>query len=301
MSDSEGTVVPDVTVVFADLCDSTNLYARLGNEEAFRVASECLDVMDAATRERGGRVIKRLGDGLLAAFESASAATDAATKMIAGIRGVRTSQGQIQQIHIGISRGGVLLGDDDVHGDVVNVASRLSALAAPGEILITHEVLAALSPGHERATQPLEGVRVRSHPGGVRIYRYLTDTSGGDDTTIQAPLFGKAPRTTLELTYRDAVVCVDPSKPMVSLGRDRENDVVVLGSVVSRRHAEIACIGRVFTLRDLSTNGTYILGPGGDLTVRVNRDTHVLAGEGYIGLGQSDALDAVHFRFIDAD
>lgn len=300
MSDSEGIIVPDVTVVFADLCDSTNLYAKLGNEEGFRVASECLDVMAEATRAGGGRVIKRLGDGLLAAFQSASAGTDAAGQMLDGIGGIRTSQGKIQQIHVGISRGGVVEGDDDVHGDVVNVAARLSSIAAPGEILLTHEVLDGLSPGHKRCVQPLEGVRVRSHPGGVRIYRYLMTSATGDETTIQAPLFGRASLATLELTYRDTVVRIDQSRPVVSLGRDRENDVVVLGPVVSRRHAEIAWVGRVFTLRDLSTNGTYILGTDGEVTLRVNRDSHVLAGEGYIGLGQSEALDAVQYRLIDA-
>src|SRR6516225_8626274 len=71
--ESVGALTP-VTVLFADITASTTLYVQRGDAIAFALASECLDQVDAAIAAGGGRVVKRLGDGILALFENPSQA-----------------------------------------------------------------------------------------------------------------------------------------------------------------------------------------------------------------------------------
>lgn len=67
-----------VTVVFSDVVGSTSLATRLGDDEADRVRRSITDIEARAVAHGGGRVVKRLGDGMMAVFTSAAAALDVA-------------------------------------------------------------------------------------------------------------------------------------------------------------------------------------------------------------------------------
>jgi len=153
-------------VLFTDIVDSTALTERLG-DTVFRTASRALDEgMRAAMRDAGGTPVdgKVLGDGVMAVFTSASQAIAAARRCI------ELSAESELRLHVGLHAGDVIHEAGNVYGGAVNIASRVCALSAPGEVLVSGTVreLARTSAGVEfedRGEQALKGI-----DDAVRVY-----------------------------------------------------------------------------------------------------------------------------------
>ena len=100
---------------------------------------------------------KLLGDGVLATFSAASQAIDAA------LRCASVGDDQALPLHLGLHAGDVIREADNVFGGAVNIAARVSALSAPGEVLVSRTVadLARTSAGvmfEDRGEHTLKGV-----------------------------------------------------------------------------------------------------------------------------------------------
>ncbi len=148
----------------ADIADSTALTERLG-DAAFRAKARKLDTtLRSLIREGSGDAIegKLLGDGVLAVFGSASAAIEAA------LASAGTGNREGLPLHLGIHAGDVIRESDpdgrsNVYGGAVNIAARIAAAAAPGELLVSDTVrsLARTSAGvdfEDRGERELKGV-----------------------------------------------------------------------------------------------------------------------------------------------
>ncbi|MEX1194128.1 MAG: adenylate/guanylate cyclase domain-containing protein [Dehalococcoidia bacterium] len=151
-------------ILFADIVDSTALTERLG-DTAFRDKARELDsALRALIRDHSGTPIegKLLGDGVLAVFTSARQAIE--TALACGRAG---SDGGLP-LHLGLHAGDVIReadpdGRSNVYGGAVNIASRISGLSAPGEVLVSRTVadLARTSAGvtfDDRGEHELKGV-----------------------------------------------------------------------------------------------------------------------------------------------
>jgi class 3 adenylate cyclase len=146
-------------ILFADIADSTALTERLG-DAAFREKARALDdALRGSVRDYGGTVIdaKTLGDGILATFPAASQAIAAALACAAA--GERAGL----PLHLGLHAGDVIRESDNVFGGAVNIAARISALAPPGEVLVSDVVraLARTSAGvtfDDRGEHALKGI-----------------------------------------------------------------------------------------------------------------------------------------------
>ncbi len=146
-------------ILFADIADSTGLTERMG-DTAFRAKARELDgVLRALIRNGGGTPIegKLLGDGVLAVFTSARQAIEAALLC------ERSGADAGLPLHLGLHAGDVIREEGNVYGGAVNIASRISGLSAPGEVLISRTVadLARTSAGVEfedRGEHALKGV-----------------------------------------------------------------------------------------------------------------------------------------------
>ena len=142
-----------------DIADSTALTERLG-DAAFREKARDLDTtLRTLIRENAGTPIegKLLGDGVLSVFTSARHAIEAA--LACGAAGDDTGL----TLYLGLHAGDVIREENNVYGGAVNVASRISGLSAPGEVLVSDIVrgLARTSAGvafEDRGEQALKGV-----------------------------------------------------------------------------------------------------------------------------------------------
>ena len=121
-------------------------YSRLmGADEAGTLAAlraHRAELIDGLIDTHGGRIVKTMGDGLLLEFPSAVNATLCAIAVQEGMaaRNAEIADDQRIILRIGINQGDIIIDGDDIHGDGVNVAARLEAMAAPGGICISARV-----------------------------------------------------------------------------------------------------------------------------------------------------------------
>jgi TolB-like protein/class 3 adenylate cyclase len=121
-------------------------YSRLmgADEEGTheRLRAHLRQLIEPKISEHKGRIVKNIGDGLLAEFASVVDAVRCAAEwqraMIDREAGM-PEDGRIR-FRIGVNLGDVIVEDDDIFGDGVNIAARLEALAEPGGICISRVV-----------------------------------------------------------------------------------------------------------------------------------------------------------------
>ena len=151
------------TVLFTDICGSTQRAAELG-DAAWR---ELLVRHDAIVREHverfGGRVVKSLGDGVLATFDGPARGVRCARMLCEAVRDLGI------EIRAGLHTGELEVFGDDVGGMAVHLGARVSALAGPGEVLVSSTVKDLVVGSElffeERGEHELKGV-----PGRWRIH-----------------------------------------------------------------------------------------------------------------------------------
>jgi class 3 adenylate cyclase len=192
-----------VTVMFCDLVDSTGIAAKLDAEEWRDLVGAYLDAASAAVTEIGGKVAKKLGDGLMALFgypvaqendaERAARAALAIQRALAELNRKNADTGKpALAARIAIDSGLVVLdAAGEIFGDVPNIAARAQALAEPGSVVVTARVqrqVAGMFVAEERGSHDLKGV-----PEPVTLYRIVRASGGGRRTGQRhlTPLVGR--------------------------------------------------------------------------------------------------------------
>ena len=152
-------------IAFVDLAGYTTLTEEHGDEVAATAATALHDLADRTVRRHEGRIVKQLGDGVLIRFPSAEQALLAVTELMPAV----VAAG-LPPAHAGVAAGPVIVRDGDVFGRTVNLAARLSATAAPGEILVEEGVVVAL-PGGTAQFEPLERIQLHGFAETVAVWR----------------------------------------------------------------------------------------------------------------------------------
>ena len=126
-------------VAFVDLTGYTTLTERLGDEAAATAAVRLSALANECARTSDGRVVKLLGDGVLLRFDDPQTAVDAVLSLLTEIEAAGLPTG-----HAGIAAGRIVQRDGDIYGRTVNLAARISAHAASGQLFVDDEVAAVL-------------------------------------------------------------------------------------------------------------------------------------------------------------
>jgi class 3 adenylate cyclase/predicted ATPase len=178
-----------VTVMFCDLVDSTGISAKLDAEEWRDLVGAYLNAASAAVTEMGGKVAKKLGDGLMALFGYPVAQENDAERAVRAALSIQRALGELNRknegagkpalaARIAIDTGpAVLDASGEIFGDVPNVAARAQALAEPGAVVVTARVqrqVAGLFVAEERGSHELKGV-----PEPVTLFRLIRASGGG--------------------------------------------------------------------------------------------------------------------------
>lgn len=138
----------DITVLFTDLKGSTNYFEKYGDSAGLLMVHRCNTMLGEIVERHGGRVIKTIGDAVMAAFEDHIEAVAASIEMQEAITADNADKPDTHRIsiRIGINHGLGIVKSNDVFGDVVNVASRVESAAAPEQILISDTLYKAVAP-----------------------------------------------------------------------------------------------------------------------------------------------------------
>jgi class 3 adenylate cyclase len=173
-----GLEFKSLTVLFTDLKGSTEMYQRIGDFRAYGLVREHFGLLRDIISERGGSMVKTIGDAVMASFAEPTPALEAATAMTREVRRLEKEGAQLQ-LKVGLHTGpciAVELNERlDYFGQTVNVAARVQGVAGADEIAVTEPVYAApgaqdiiraaaLSATRERAL--LKGVE-----GETTVYR----------------------------------------------------------------------------------------------------------------------------------
>lgn len=143
-----------LTILFTDLVDSTQMFARFGDERTEELRREHFALLRAEIARHHGEEVKSLGDGIMAAFESASDAVSCAVAMQQTLHARNETSDAQLLIRVGISSGDVDAVENDYFGRPVVEAARLCAVATGGQILIAElaRLLVGARGGHQFAS-----------------------------------------------------------------------------------------------------------------------------------------------------
>ncbi|HEU5106706.1 MAG TPA: adenylate/guanylate cyclase domain-containing protein [Solirubrobacterales bacterium] len=135
----------DVAILFTDLVGFSSWALEAGDAAAVRLLREVAEAIEPPVAARQGEVVKRLGDGLMAAFWDAPDAVEAAFEASERIASV-SADGYHPRLRTGIHLGRPRKLGGDYFGVDVNIAARLADAAKPGELLVSDRVLERLRP-----------------------------------------------------------------------------------------------------------------------------------------------------------
>ena len=204
-----------LTIMFADLVDSTALSTRIEPETYRAVVSRYQHEVSGIVGRYEGHITSMKGDGLLAVFGHPKAHENDVRRAVAAGLDITRAVAQLSEraeqrfgvainVRVGIHHGLVYLdiGQDDVYGFAVNLTSRISGLAEPGTVAVTDAVAPLISDGFELSTRP--PAPVKGVDGLIGHHQVLAERPQSLSLT-PLPLIGRyRERSWLEQTWQQA-------------------------------------------------------------------------------------------------
>ena len=310
------TQVLQRTVLFADLRGSTSMYETLGNADATAVVTRSVALLARIVATHGGQVVKTLGDGLMAVFETPAESVAAADDMhdsMARIGMADEAQAEAAndeqadreegsedgaptlpprpsvplKLQVGLAQGEVVEMSGDVFGDAVNVAARLLDHAGDNETLATASVVEQLGEWERSRFRSLDRMQLRGRVEPVHVHLQEAVRRFGDTaaTAYGDMLLPVAEPEGIRLVWLDLNRIYAGTSLPVILGRSPQATYIIDDTRVSRSHARIDWHGGTFQLVDLSYNGTYVRFDNDPEIISLRRGACTLHGSGVIGLG----------------
>ncbi len=168
-------------VLVADIVGYSNLMERDESRTLDAVKAHRKNVMDPAIARNNGRLVKLMGDGILAEFASVVDAVNCALS----IQNRHAEYDDAIVLRIGINLGDIIIDGDDIYGDGVNVAARLESIANPGGICISSIVHESL--GNRIDVQFFDAgeYSLKNIERPIRVYRWPLTT--GNNQARKAP------------------------------------------------------------------------------------------------------------------
>jgi adenylate cyclase len=121
---------------FLDITGYTRLTQERGDQAAADLAGEVRRVVERRAVAHRGRAVKWLGDGVMLQFPEPGSAVESAVKMVMALE-----EAGMPLAHVGVHAGPVIFREGDYYGQTVNIASRISDFARPGEVLVSQAVV----------------------------------------------------------------------------------------------------------------------------------------------------------------
>jgi len=246
-------------------------------------------VREEVMAQRGNEIKNISGNTSMCSFADTTSAVKAAYMVQERLRRhaagpVAADEGKILA-SIGISYGSVILDEDDLFGQIVNVAARVAAEAKLGQILLDAPVFESLPPDIKCRARYVDRIPAKGLSKPLDIYEFMWEEEEVITHSSEAVASYDHPYSRCKLVYRNHSYVLDADNTLVVIGRGNDADLVIKDENASRIHLKIQYRNGKYVVTDESRNGTWIE-TGQGLTLLRRKETHILHGKGVISLGQ---------------
>jgi TolB-like protein/class 3 adenylate cyclase/Flp pilus assembly protein TadD len=176
-------------ILAADVVGYSRLMSNDEEGTLVRLKAHRNEVADPTIAKHKGRVVKLMGDGMLAEFASVVDAVRCAVDIQKAMseHSADLPKDRRIQLRIGINLGDVIVEGDDIYGDGVNVAARLEALAEPGGICVSRTVFDHVKGKVEVGFEDLGAQKVKNIPEPVQTFKVMLDSPTTEPVIVAAP------------------------------------------------------------------------------------------------------------------
>ena len=238
-------------VLFTDIVGSTKFFKDRGDLAGREMLQSHQDIVTTPVIEHGGLVVKTLGDSVMAYFTDPKEALKSAIKIQQAQERYNIKKDQNDQIHVrvGIHFGDGIIEDQDIFGNVVNLAAKIVSAANKDQILISHqvyEVTKNLSPVQYEKFAPTSN---QEELKGIPLYRALWSDAAQFDPTANILVYLKPHwnlsdnkfagawnnlRKELEASWKDRIIRKEGTKDksLVLISRDASSAVDLAGDII---------------------------------------------------------------------
>jgi len=157
-----------VAILFTDLVDFSSWALEAGDEAVIELLRRVGLAIEPSIAKQQGQVVKRLGDGLMAVFLDAQPALEAAIDATGKVAEIEVA-GHRPALRAGLHMGRPRKLGGDYYGVDVNIAARVAAAAAGGEVLISEAARAQLDPGAFQVRRQRH-FKAKGTPKDLRVY-----------------------------------------------------------------------------------------------------------------------------------
>ena len=242
-------------------------YSRLMGEDEVgtleRLKALRRDLVQPSITARKGRIVKLMGDGLLAEFPSVVEAVLCAVEIQRAMpdREPDRPEGARITLRIGVNLGDIIGEGSDIYGDGVNLAARLEGLARPGGICVSSPVRDQVKGKLDLSFADLGERQVKNFDDPVRVYRIVLDGETDGETLADGP-------AALELPDKPSIAVL----PFSNMSGDPEQDYFADGITEDI----ITALSRVRWLFVIARNSTFAYKGASPDVRQVSRDLGVL-------------------------
>ncbi len=191
-----------MAVLFTDIVGSSRFFKTFGDVAGRRMLKEHEGIATPPILEHGGVVVKMLGDSLMAYFFHPWEAVKSAIKIQQRFREFNSRKTLQEDIHVRIAVhfGDGILEEEDIFGDVVNMAAKFLPFAGGDDVCVSHavyeEIQSVSNLGFERLT-PSDDL-----PDGLQLYRVNWAENLELDPLMKTLLFMKPLFALAKTTFR---------------------------------------------------------------------------------------------------
>jgi len=245
----------EFAVMFADIAGSTSFFERRGDVSGLVMVQELVDRARRAVAPLGGQVVKSIGDAVLVRFGEAGAAVRGAVALQESFAEWNRNRAQADRmrLRVGVSWGSGFVKDEDVFGDVVNLAARLEHLAQPGQIVVSAALHAAARELAGVTWRRLPDAQLKGKAAPQEVYEV---TWPGAEEAAGALPEGHAYSLILLEAQEGGVYPL--AAPETLLGR-AEGEIRFPGDgLLSARHARFLVDADGLRVEDVSASGVYV-------------------------------------------
>lgn len=160
-----GNVDPALrAIMFTDIVESTAMTERLGDARAVEMVRAHDAMVRRALRDKGGREVKHTGDGIMAAFDDATDAVDAARAILMAFEAFNLASREKLRVRIGLDAGEPVADHNDLFGATVQMAARLCQSAEPDTIVVSGTITGLVAPRFSFVDLGSRSVKGFTHP-----------------------------------------------------------------------------------------------------------------------------------------